>query len=149
MQGSVETYLVGHQGELKGLLLNDRSQLHIPKCFRMSAAQIQLGDQVLAEGMGVCRELGTSLRVTRLQVNGASLPEQAEPAGKGVDKAIEHHEKAAHHHLEAAKHYRTGDLKQASHQTQLADEHHRHALKHIHEPKPPHPHPAVQATTAA
>ena len=149
VEGKVETYLVGHKGELKGLLLSDRAQLHIPPHFRASAAQVKLGDQVIAEGMGVRRELGTSLRVTTLQVNGELLAEQAEPAGKHRSKAIEQHEQAAHHHLEAAKHYRDGDFKQAKHQAQLADEHHRRALKHTLEPQPTHAHPAAQETNAA
>ncbi|QKQ73161.1 hypothetical protein [Nostoc sp. TCL240-02] len=149
VQGSVERYLVGHKGELKGLLLSDRSQLQIPRGFQASATQIQPGDQVIAEGMGVCRESRTSLRVTTLQVNGESLSEQAEPARKHLSKAIEHHEQAAHHHLEAAKHLRTGDLKQAEHQAQCADEQHRRALKHTLEPKQPHSHPVSQEANIA
>jgi hypothetical protein len=103
IQGTVDTWIVGHKGELKGLLLADGAQLYIPKPLREKVtAVVKLGDTIVAEGIGICHESGTSIEVTALTINGISLLTRS-------PEVIEHHEKAAHHHSDAAKHYRAGD----------------------------------------
>lgn len=131
VEGSVDRWLVGHKGELKGLILSDGTQLHIPPHLKsVAAAQIKIGDRVSAQGYGTFNNLSQSLAVTNLSVNEQPLSEHSHAGAKHDIEAVEHHEKAAKHHLEAAKHYKTGDPKKASHHAHKAEEHHRQAMQY-------------------
>jgi hypothetical protein len=132
VQGIVDSWLVGHKGEPKGLILSDRTQLPIPHHLRTSmAAQVKIGEEVSAQGKGTCNNLGRSLAIATLSVNGQPLQELSGEDEKCHDGIVEHHEKAAKHHHQAAKHYKAGDSKMAGHHARKADEHHQQAMQSI------------------
>jgi hypothetical protein len=74
VSGKVVNWLVGHAGEVHGMLLSDGSEVHFPPPLQETmVAQIRRGDQVSVQGYGTRSNIGTCLDATGTTVNGKSL----------------------------------------------------------------------------
>ncbi len=74
VSGAVSNWLVGHFGEVRGLLLSDGSEVHFPPPLQQSIlAAIKRGDRVSVQGYGTRSSIGTCLDATGMTVNGKSL----------------------------------------------------------------------------
>lgn len=131
VEGSIAHWLVGHKGEAKGFILSDGTYLHIPPHVGKTLTErVKQGDRILAIGYGTRNDIGTSLTVEAIELNGQPLLEMSNFGTPRHKQAADHYEEAAHHHRKAVKHLEAGEHDKAAHHACLAHEHHLQATQY-------------------
>ncbi len=134
VEGMMIHWLVGHKGELKGFILSDGTCLHVPPHIGKTLTErVKTGDQLIAQGYGTHNDIGTSLEVETIELNGQLLVDLNFKSAQYHQRAADNYEQAAHHHRQAAKHSEAGEREKISHHAHLAHEYHLQAMKHAEE----------------
>ncbi|QKQ73154.1 hypothetical protein [Nostoc sp. TCL240-02] len=72
--GTIQHWLVGHRGELHGLILSSKVQIKFPPHVGDQLSRtVQIGDRIQAQGFGTRNQYGQILQATALTVNGQLL----------------------------------------------------------------------------
>ncbi|MBV9386739.1 MAG: hypothetical protein JOZ78_09960 [Chroococcidiopsidaceae cyanobacterium CP_BM_ER_R8_30] len=131
VEGSIAYWLVGHKGEPKGFILSDGTYLHVPPHIGKTLTErVKQGDRIVAQGYGTRNDIGTSLNVEAIELNGQQLLDMNNFGTPQHKQAADHYEEAAHHHRKAAKHLEAGEPEKAAHHARLAHEHHLQATQY-------------------
>lgn len=69
--GTIQHWLAGHRGELKGMILSSGAQVRFPPHVGdQLSSTVQIGDKVQVQGFGTRNQYGQVLQATTLTVNG-------------------------------------------------------------------------------
>ena len=72
--GAIHTLLYAPQGEVRGFILADGTQIHVrPDVGDGLARTLRVGDTVQAEGYGIENQYGRSLKATAIGLGGGRL----------------------------------------------------------------------------
>lgn len=74
VQGEVAHWLVDKAGDLRGFILSDETQVHLPKSLRKAlSARLKLGAEISVEGSGAQTPFGTVLKAKKIFLDGISF----------------------------------------------------------------------------
>ena len=74
IQGQVAQWLVDKAGELRGFILKDETQVHLPKRLRKAlSARLKLGAEISVEGSGAQTPFGTVLKAKKVILDGIAF----------------------------------------------------------------------------
>ncbi|MEG4574461.1 hypothetical protein QUA56_17460 [Microcoleus sp. N3A4] len=74
VEGTAQQWLVGHRGEINGVILSSGAQVKFPPHVGMQLLSLaKAGDKVQAEGFGTSNSYGQVLQATGLRVDGQSV----------------------------------------------------------------------------
>ena len=77
IQGQIAHWLVDKDGDLRGFILTDETQVHLPKSLRKALApRLKLGADIGVEGPGVQTQFGTVLKAKKVSLDGIAFEHQ-------------------------------------------------------------------------
>lgn len=85
VEGTAQQWLVGHRGEIKGVILSSGTQVKFPRHVgNQLIGMAKVGDKIQAQGFGTHNSYGQILQATALTVDGQPVP--FEPLGPRVPR---------------------------------------------------------------